>query len=148
MIRLSEIKLTLAEAENPQPVLHAAAARILSLPLADIAQVDVFKRSFDARKVDLSAVYIVDVTLADPAKEPDVLAKLAGRPHIAATPDMVWHPPVQVSQPLPHRPVVVGFGPCGIFAALVLAQMGLRPIVLERGKAVGERTQDTWGLWR
>ncbi|ROZ63914.1 NAD(P)/FAD-dependent oxidoreductase [Ramlibacter sp. WS9] len=148
MIRLSEIKLTLAEAENPQPVLHAAASRILSVPPADIAQVDVFKRSFDARKVDLSAVYIVDVTLADPAKESAVLARLAGRPHIAPTPDMVWHPPVQVSQALPNRPIVVGFGPCGIFAALVLAQMGLRPIVLERGKKVRERTKDTWGLWR
>src|SRR5688500_1018762 len=121
MIRLSEIKLTLAEAENPQPVLHAAAARILALPPAEIAQVEVFKRSFDARKADLSAVYIVDVTLADPAREAAVLAQQEGRPHIAATPDMVWHPPVQASQPPPQRPVVVGFGPCGIFAALVLA---------------------------
>ena len=43
---------------------------------------------------------------------------------------------------------MVGFGPCGLFAALILAQMGLRPLVLERGKAVRERTQDTWGLWR
>ncbi len=88
MIRLSEIKLTLAEAENPQPVLHAAAARILAIPPADIARVDVFKRSFDARKADLCAVYIVDVTLADPAKEAALLGKLAGRPHIAPTPDM------------------------------------------------------------
>ena len=46
------------------------------------------------------------------------------------------------------RPIVVGFGPCGIFAALILAQMGLRPLVLERGKEVRERTKDTWGLWR
>jgi len=148
MIRLSEIKLTLAEAENPQPVLHAAAARILALPPSDIAQVDVFKRSFDARKADLIAVYIVDVTLADPVSEATVLARFPQHPHIAPTPDMEWRPPVQVSAPLPHRPIVVGFGPCGIFAALVLAQMGLRPIVLERGKKVRERTKDTWGLWR
>src|SRR6185369_15888340 len=104
---------------------------------------------FDARKADLVAVYIIDVALADPAREAAVLACLRGRPHVAATPDMEWHPPVPVQTSLVSpRPVVVGFGPCGIFAALVLAQLGLRPIVLERGKKVRERTRDTWGLWR
>jgi uncharacterized protein len=148
MIRLSEIKLTLAEAESPAPVLLAAARRLLGLQAKDIAGVEVFKRSFDARKADLTAVYIVDVTLADPAQEEIVLARFADQPHIARTPDMEWRPPAQASTPLPSRPVVVGFGPCGIFAALVLAQMGLRPVVLERGKPVRERTKDTWGLWR
>jgi uncharacterized FAD-dependent dehydrogenase len=148
MIRLSEIKLTLAEAENPQPVLRAAASRILAIPPAQIARVDVFKRSFDARKADLAAVYIVDVALADPSQEGALLARFKDRPHIAPTPDMAWCPPVQAATPPALRPVVVGFGPCGIFAALVLAQMGLRPIVLERGKTVRERTKDTWELWR
>ncbi|MEO5671437.1 MAG: NAD(P)/FAD-dependent oxidoreductase [Ramlibacter sp.] len=148
MIRLSEIKLTLAEAENPQPVLRAAAARVLGVQHADIANVDVFKRSFDARKADLIAVYIVDVTLVDPSLDATVLARLAGRPQIAPTPDMAWLPPVQASAAPLQRPVVVGFGPCGIFAALVLAQMGLAPIVLERGKPVRQRTKDTWNLWR
>ena len=148
MIRLSEIKLTLAEAEQPDPVLLSAACRMLALPREQIAQVDLFKRSFDARKADLVAVYIVDVTLADPAQEPALLAKFAGNPHIAETPDMQWHPPVAAPASQPLRPVVVGFGPCGIFAALVLAQMGFRPIVLERGKPVRERTRDTWDLWR
>ncbi|MFC5498628.1 NAD(P)/FAD-dependent oxidoreductase [Caenimonas terrae] len=148
MIRLSEIKLTLAEAEHPEPVLLAAACRLLALPREQIAQVELFKRSFDARKADLAAVYIVDVTLADPAQEPALLAKSAGNPHVSATPDMVWHPPVAAPADLPVRPVVVGFGPCGIFAALVLAQMGFRPIVLERGKPVRQRTKDTWALWR
>jgi hypothetical protein len=148
MIRLSEIKLTLAQAEHPEPTLKAAAARLLGLHVEDIASVEVFKRSFDARKADLTAVYIVDAALADPAGEAAVLGKFPGYPHIVPTPDMEWHPPVQLRSPLPNRPVIVGFGPCGIFAALVLAQMGLRPIVLERGKKVRERTQDTWGLWR
>jgi uncharacterized FAD-dependent dehydrogenase len=148
MIRLSEIKLTLAEAEQPEAPLRAAASRVLGLASGDIARVEIFKRSFDARKADLAAVYIIDVALADPAQEPAVLARFAGQAHIAATPDMHWRPPVQVASPLPVRPVVVGFGPCGIFAALVLAQMGLRPIVLERGKPVRQRTKDTWGLWR
>ena len=148
MIRLSEIKLTLAQAEHPEGPLQAAAAAALGLQAADIARVDVFKRSFDARKAELAAVYIVDVALADPARETAVLARFPGHPHVGLTPDMAWRPPVQATQPLPHRPVVVGFGPCGIFAALVLAQMGLCPIVLERGKTVRERTKDTWGLWR
>lgn len=66
--------------------------------------------------------------------------------------------PSSTAQPISHgpasqastqpRPVVVGFGPCGIFAALILAQLGLKPIVIERGKKVRERTKDTWGLWR
>ena len=148
MIRLSEIKLTLAEAQQPDATLRGAAARLLGIAPDQLAQVQVFKRSFDARKADLLAVYIVDVALADPAGEAALLATFAGRPHIAATPDMAWRPPVHVAEPLADRPVVVGFGPCGIFAALVLAQMGLRPIVLERGKTVRERTRDTWGLWR
>jgi uncharacterized protein len=148
MIRLSEIKLTLAEAEHPDAALLGAAKRLLGLANSDISKLTVFKRSFDARKADLTAVYIVDVALSDASREAALLASFAGNPHITATPDMEWHPPVHASAPLPQRPIVVGFGPCGIFAALVLAQMGLRPIVLERGKKVRERTQDTWGLWR
>jgi uncharacterized FAD-dependent dehydrogenase len=148
MIRLSEIKLTLAEAEQPEPVLLAAACRMLGLAREQIAQVELFKRSFDARKADLVAVFIVDVTLREPAQEPALLARHAGNLHIAATPDMEWRAPVEAPASQPLRPVVVGFGPCGIFAALVLAQMGFRPIVLERGKPVRERTKDTWGLWR
>ena len=148
MIRLSEIKLPLAQAEQPHPHLLAAACKALDLPPQAIARVDVFKRSFDARKADLAAVYIIDLTLADPSQEGALLARLADRPHIGPTPDMAWRPPVVATKPPAARPVVVGFGPCGIFAALVLAQMGLCPIVIERGKPVRQRTQDTWGLWR
>jgi uncharacterized protein len=148
MIRLSEIKLTLAQAEQPDEPLCAAACGVLGLQPADLTHVHVFKRSFDARKAELMAVYIVDVTLADASREAELLSKFEKNPHVAATPDMEWRPPVRITSPLANRPVVVGFGPCGIFAALVLAQMGLRPIVLERGKKVRERTQDTWGLWR
>jgi uncharacterized protein len=148
MIRLSEIKLTLAQAEQPDAPLRAAACGVLGLQPQDIAHVHVFKRSFDARKAELVAVYIVDVTLADPTRETTLLAKFEKNPHVNVTPDMAWRPPVHATLPIANRPVVVGFGPCGIFAALVLAQMGLRPIVLERGKTVRERTKDTWGLWR
>ncbi|RYF72894.1 MAG: FAD-binding protein, partial [Comamonadaceae bacterium] len=145
MIRLSELKLPLGHADDALPEL---VARTLGLATADIAACKVFKRSFDARKVDLLTVYIVDVTLADPARETALLAEHAGHPHIQRTPDMAWYAPAQAPVELPLRPVVVGFGPCGIFCALLLAQMGFRPIVLERGKTVRQRTKDTWGLWR
>ena len=148
MIRVSEIRLPFTAAEAPAVALQAAAAQRLGLSPADLAHVHVFKRSFDARKVELLAVYIVDVTLAAPEREPDLLAQFADNPHIQPTPDMAWRPPGRAPADMPLRPVVVGFGPCGIFAALVLAQMGFKPIVLERGKSVRERTKDTWGLWR
>ncbi|MFY8102597.1 MAG: NAD(P)/FAD-dependent oxidoreductase [Ramlibacter sp.] len=148
MIRISELKLPLAQAEAPDATLRAAAAQALGTPPTAIATLDIFKRSFDARKADLLAVYIVDITLADPVHEAPLLARLAGKPHVGPTPDMAWRPPVTMKVPPAVRPVVVGFGPCGIFAALSLAQMGLCPIVIERGKPVRERTKDTWGLWR
>ncbi|MGZ5846800.1 MAG: NAD(P)/FAD-dependent oxidoreductase [Ramlibacter sp.] len=148
MIRVSELKLPLSQAEQPEAPLREAAARLLAIAPSDIASLAVFKRSFDARKAELLAAYIVDLALADPAREASLLADFAGHPHVAPTPDMQWRPPVTASVDPPVRPVVVGFGPCGIFAALVLAQMGLKPIVLERGKPVRQRTKDTWGLWR
>ncbi|KQP14104.1 NAD(P)/FAD-dependent oxidoreductase [Pseudorhodoferax sp. Leaf267] len=144
-IRLSEIKLPL---EHPETALLDAIAGKLALPHAAIASYLVYKRSFDARKAELQQVYILDVTLAPGQDEAAVLARLAGKPHVMPAPDMAYRPPYVAATPPALRPVVVGFGPCGIFAALLLAQMGLAPIVLERGKAVRERTQDTWGLWR
>jgi uncharacterized FAD-dependent dehydrogenase len=94
----------------------------------------------------------VDVQLHSEVAQADCLARHAGNPHIFASPDMAWQAPVQAPADwAPHdgeRPVVIGFGPCGMFAALVLAQMGLKPIVIERGRRVRQRTKDTWGLWR
>jgi hypothetical protein len=173
MIRLSELKLPLADvpAEHrraadapaetdddrtppPHPVeaLTRLAAQALGIAPEGITHLHVFKRSFDARKADLLAVYIVDVTLADQALEPGLLAQHDKNPHIQPTPDMAWHPPGHAPAGWPaseaQRPVVIGLGPCGLFTALALAQMGLKPIVLERGKPVRERTKDTWGLWR
>ena len=148
MIRLSEIKLPLAQADAPEAPLLAAASQALGLAPLAIADLNVFKRSFDARKAQLVVVYILDITLVDPSQEAAVLERLAGRPHIGPTPDMAWRAPVKAQAPPAVRPVVIGLGPCGIFAALVLAQMGWCPIVIERGKAVRQRTKDTWALWR
>ena len=145
MLRLTEIKLPLAHAEN---ALQEALIHLLHIAPGDLALFTVFKRSFDARKAAIMQVYIVDVELASAALESSLLAQHAGNPHIFLTPDMAYQPVGLAPAGLPLRPVVVGFGPCGIFAALVLAQMGFKPIVLERGTTVRQRTQDTWGLWR
>jgi uncharacterized FAD-dependent dehydrogenase len=145
MIRLSEIKLPL---DPPADALSRAVQGLLGVDDDAIASIHVHKRSFDARKVDLLQVFIVDVTLADATQETAVLAKLTGNPRVALSPDMTYHLTAKAPTGLPLRPVVVGFGPCGIFCALLLAQMGFKPIVLERGKSVRQRTRDTWDLWR
>ncbi|MCX7276126.1 MAG: NAD(P)/FAD-dependent oxidoreductase [Burkholderiales bacterium] len=145
MIRISELKLPLDHAEDALPALIA---HTLGLPAEQIAHFTIHKRSFDARKATLMQVYIVDVALVDAAQEAELLRRHPDNPHLRPAPDMAYYPVGQAPSDLPVRPVVVGFGPCGIFAALVLAQMGFKPIVLERGTTVRQRTQDTWGLWR
>ncbi len=145
MIRLSELKFAL---DHTTQDLTTRILHTLGLAPADVVKQQVFKRSYDARKSHLLVVYIVDVALADVATETAVLQRLAGKTHIGPSPNMACHAVGRAPASLALRPVVVGFGPCGIFAALLLAQMGFRPIVLERGKKVRERTKDTWGLWR
>ncbi len=147
MIRLTELKLPL---EHTAADLEGLVLQVLGLPAEAVLAQHVFKRSVDARKAQLLLVYAVDVVLADAAVEAQVLQRLAGNAQVGPTPDMAYRwPSVSQREPqAPARPVVVGFGPCGIFAALLLAQRGLRPIVLERGRMVRQRTQDTWGLWR
>lgn len=143
MLRLSEIKLPL---DHPPEALRAAIVQRLQLRNDALLGFSVFKRSHDARKKDaLLLVYTVDVEVQD---EDAVLQRCAHDHHLARTPDMRYRMVAKAPQSMSHRPIIVGFGPCGIFAALVLAQMGFCPIVLERGKAVRERTKDTWGLWR
>ncbi len=143
MLRLSEIRLPLDHARSALP---AAVADRLALSTADIQQLSVFRRSHDARKASAPMfIYSVDVEVPD---EAGVLRRFAGDHRLQATPDMRYQCVGRAPATLATRPIVVGFGPAGIFAALMLAQAGFRPIVLERGKAVRERTQDTWGLWR
>ena len=144
MLRLTELKLSL---DHPADALPALICATLGIAAQELIGHTVFKRSIDARKAALLQVYIADVEVA-PALQTALLAKFAGNPHILPTPDMAYRLVAQATNFFGPRPVVVGFGPCGIFAALILAQMGLKPIVLERGKTVRERTQDTWGLWR
>ena len=145
MIRLTEIKLPLA---HPPTAIADAVVRTLGIQSDELQSVQIFKLSFDARKAELLQVYIVDVALSSAALEAEVLHRFANNPQVRPTPDMAYRPVAAAPEHLTSRPIVVGFGPCGIFAALLLAQMGFKPIVLERGKKVRERTKDTWNLWR
>jgi len=144
VIRLTELSLPL---DHPADALRAAIVARLGIADADLLDFTVFKRSYDARKKSSAIVfvYIVDVAARDEAA---ILARLAGDRHVRPAPDTGYHPVAQAPANLRERPVVIGFGPCGLFAALLLAQMGFKPIVLERGRDVRRRTQDTWALWR
>ena len=143
MLRLTEIKLPLDHAPE---ALEAAILKRLEIAAADIVGFTIFRRAHDARKrTAIFLIYTVDVEVKDEAA---LLAKLVGKAHITVTPDMEYKFVARAPDNSAKRPVVIGTGPCGLFAGLILAQMGLRPIILERGKAVRERTQDTWGLWR
>ena len=150
MIRLTEIKLPLDLPGSKQldTAIADAVVRTLGIQADELQSVQIFKLSFDARKAELLQVHIVDVALSSAALEAEVLHRFANNPQVRPTPDMAYRPVAAAPEHLTSRPVVVGFGPCGIFAALLLAQMGFKPIVLERGKKVRERTKDTWNLWR
>ncbi len=144
MIRITELKLPLDHDEHALPALIT---RTLGITPAELLNHTIYKRSYDARMKKLLLVYICDVEIAS-TLEATLLKQFEAHPHIRPTPDQAYYPVVQLDSAPALRPVVVGFGPCGIFAALLLAQMGFKPIVLERGKKVRERTKDTWGLWR
>lgn len=144
MLRITELKLPL---DHTDDALREAIVQRLSIANEDLLAFTIFKRSYDARKKnsELLFIYAVDVTVANEAA---LLERFAGDHNVVIAPDMVYRFVGQAPAALEQRPLVVGFGPCGIFAALLLAQMGFRPIVLERGKEVRQRTKDTWGLWR
>jgi uncharacterized FAD-dependent dehydrogenase len=147
MLRLSEVKLPL---DHPSSALDAAVlARLAEIGVSPdgMLRYTVFRRAHDARKrTDIKLTYILDVELKDEAA---AFRRMQGKPHYSVTPDMAYRFVAEAPRHgTTQRPVVIGMGPCGLFAGLILAQMGLRPIILERGKAVRERTKDTFGLWR
>jgi uncharacterized protein len=141
MIRITELRLPINHAPE---ALEEAILNRLQIKPTDLIHTDIFKRSYDARKnVALAFIYTVDLSVKDEQK---VLRQFSGDIHIRPSPDTSYHfvaNATQLKTEKFERPVIIGFGPCGIFAALVLAQMGFKPIVLERGKSVRERTQDT-----
>ncbi len=143
MLRLTEIRLGL---EQPEAELKAAILRALGIADAELVGWRVRRRGYDARKSSgIVFVYTLDVEVKD---ETAVLAKFRGSHHIVKSPDETYRYPVRAPHGLTQRPVVIGAGPCGIFAGLSLARMGFRPLILERGKRVRERTHDVWNFWR
>ena len=144
MLRLSGLSLPL---DHPPEALPQAICERLGISRAALKSHTLFRRGNDARKRSaIQLVYTFDVELDD---EAEVLARLAGDKDVRPTPDMAYRFPTRAPQGWSGlRPVVIGAGPCGLFAGLILAQMGFRPIILDRGKVVRERTKDTWGLWR
>jgi uncharacterized protein len=150
MLRITELRLPL---DHPDEALRPAICARLGLGADELKAYTVFKRSFDARKkAAIVLIYTLDCELALGVDEAALLRRFQGDPHVRPSPDtryqFVAHAPADFRASGQLRPIVIGFGPCGLFAALVLAQMGLAPIVLERGRPVRERTKDTWGLWR
>ncbi|MDD1610647.1 MAG: NAD(P)/FAD-dependent oxidoreductase [Methylococcaceae bacterium] len=143
MLRITELKLPLDHVES---MIKTAIIARLGIAEQDFIAYKVFRLGHDARKRNaIELVYTLDVEVKN---EAEILARYQNDPHISVTPDttyqFVTHAPVQLKQ----RPIVIGTGPCGLFAGLILAQMGFCPIILERGKEVRERTKDTFGLWR
>ncbi|MGE6790846.1 hypothetical protein SAMN05216206_2696 [Pseudomonas guineae] len=144
MLRITELKLPL---DHPEEALRPAIIQRLGITDSELLDFSLFKRSYDARKKssEIHFIYTIDCNLRDEAA---LLSQFADDRHISVTPDTAYKAVGQAAEDLAERPLVVGFGPCGIFAALILAQAGLKPIVLERGTEVRQRTKDTWGLWR
>jgi uncharacterized FAD-dependent dehydrogenase len=146
MLRLTNVQLPL---DHPEQDLKSAILSRLDLPEEDLIGFTIFRRGYDARRRSaIMLVYTLDVEVRDDAA---VLRRFQGVPHIVPAPDTSYRFVAEAPADFPAsrtRPVVIGTGPCGIFAGLILAQMGFRPIILERGKAVRERTKDTWDLWR
>jgi uncharacterized FAD-dependent dehydrogenase len=142
MLRLTELRLPIDHAEA---ALRAAILTRLAIPGDELLGFTVHRRAVDARKPGIVFTYTID---AEVRNERAILERRQGDRRVGPAPDMTYRFPAHAPGALETRPVVIGSGPCGFFAGLTLAQMGFRPIILERGKAVRERTHDTWGLWR
>ncbi|MFZ2144590.1 MAG: NAD(P)/FAD-dependent oxidoreductase [Xanthobacteraceae bacterium] len=143
MLRLTELKLPLDHAESE---IKAAVLKRLQIEPQDLVGYSVFRRAADGRKRSaISLIYTLDI---DVRNEAALLKRLAGDRNLSLAPNVSYRIVTRAPDGRAARPVVIGTGPCGLFASLILAQMGFRPIILERGKVVRERTKDTWGLWR
>ncbi len=144
MLRITELKLPLDHSDDE---LRAAIVQRLGISDEQLLGFTLFKRSYDARKKNSELLFIYTIDL-ETSNEDELLRRFEGDAKIGVAPDVSYKFVGQAPAELTQRPIVVGFGPCGIFAGLLLAQMGFKPIVLERGKEVRQRTKDTWGLWR
>jgi uncharacterized FAD-dependent dehydrogenase len=143
MLRLTEIKLPISHQDGE---IKTAILKKLGIGESELLSHSVFKRGVDARRAH--AILFTYTLIVEVNDETAILAKFANDPHVRIAPDTSYHFVAQATKPLTTCPIVIGMGPAGLFAGLLLAQMGFRPLILERGKAVRERTKDTFGLWR
>ncbi|MDR1606121.1 MAG: NAD(P)/FAD-dependent oxidoreductase [Streptococcaceae bacterium] len=143
MLRLTQIKLSI---HDDLSAIQQQVLKRLRIQPSDLLELRIYKESIDARKAgDIYFIYTVDVGVKDETKF------LTGKiKHLAPTPDLAYQAPKlkHGTQPLTHRPVVIGFGPAGMYAALLLAQQGYRPLVLERGEAVDDRVRSIEAFWQ
>ena len=143
MLRLTDIKLPLNHSDD---AIEQAILEKLVITKAELVDFTVFKRGYDARKKNnIFLIYTLDINTS---KNEVLLANFSRDSHVKQTPDMAYKFVAQAPEHIKQRPVVIGMGPCGLFVGLVLAQMGFKPIILERGKEVRQRTKDTFGFWR
>lgn len=145
MIRISNIKLPL---DHPEPALKQSILDKLEIKAEQLNDFNMFRRGYDARKkTNIFLIYTLDIEVSEQL-ENELLVKFADDQQVKQTPDLDYHFVAQAPENLQERPIIVGFGPCGLLAGLTLAQMGYKPIILDRGKEVRERTKDTFGFWR
>ena len=143
MLRLTEVKLPL---DHPDGAIEGAILKKLKISAGELVGYSIFKRSYDARRRGaILLIYTLDV---ETRHEAHILKRFCDDRHVQLAPDTSYHFVAQAPPDLQMRPIVIGTGPCGLFAGLLLAQMGFRPILLERGKAMRERTVDTFAFWR
>jgi hypothetical protein len=145
MIRINQVKLPLDHSEDE---LKNTVLSTLSITEEQLVDIHVFKRGYDARKKNqIFLIYTLDITLQD-VNEEQLLGNVEDNHNIRVSPDTEYKYVATAPADLTERPIVIGMGPCGLFVALILAQMGFKPIVLERGKSVHERAKDTFRFWR
>ncbi|QJW45507.1 hypothetical protein HA075_06405 [bacterium BFN5] len=143
MLRITNLRVSI---DDPSAMAKLAAKR-LKLPPQAVLEVVIIRKALDARrKNNINFVYSIDVEVAVP--EGQILSRLRGDKDVTVVGDYVSQPIVFGQMPLESQPVVVGLGPAGMLAALTLAQRGYRPIVLERGRDVDQRTQDIHQFWQ
>ncbi|MDD5579488.1 MAG: NAD(P)/FAD-dependent oxidoreductase [Methylobacter sp.] len=143
MLRITQLKLPLDHSES---MIRTAILNRLGISAEELVTYTIFRQGHDARRRDaISLIYTLDI---ETTNEQEILTRFKDDPNISITPDVTYHFVAQAAKDTTTRPIIIGTGPCGLFAGLILAQMGFRPIILERGKQVRERTKDTFGLWR